>query len=274
MIGQGTGALVAELADDIIKRLAKSYDLVYVDYRDQLSDSQVSALVRGDEWLDESSEWESDRRYDRAQQIIAELADEVVGEWSADAAADLGFLVDALKDRLEEWDRVRCMIEERDSGSWAEQLIRQTPGVLLRINVLDEDHGYSFEEVSPRRVLKDIGLRATRPNVETVRCVLANASPEYSVLLGYWIVGADVSEIHELPTDPDAEVEIVDPYLYLGNPFSGSGFISERPIDGVARVKRDALRTDKDAFGYSVDQIYGGLQASDFECKLGVVAKS
>jgi hypothetical protein len=270
MTEQGTGALVMQLADEIINRLDKSYDLVYVGYRDQLTESQVSALVRGDEWLEESWEWEADSRYERAKQIIDELAKDVVREWSEKANADLNFLHDALKDGVDEWDRVRFTIEERDTGNWVKQLIGQTPTMLLRINVLDEDHAYSFEEVSARRVLRDIRLAATGANIETVRYVLANASPEYSVLLGYWIVGADVSDIYELPSDPGTEIEIVNPYLYLGNPFTGSGFISERPMDGVVRVRRGDLRTDKDAFGYSVDEIYGGLRASDFECKLVV----
>ena len=271
MTKQGTGGLVTQLADEIIKRLDQSYDLVYVDYRDQLSDSQVSALVRGDDWLEESWEWESDSRYRGTTHIIGDLAKDVVRAWSDEAGADPGFLLAALNDAVDEWERVRFAIEERDTGSWVKQLIGQTPSALLRINVLDEDHAYAFEDVSTRRVLRDIGLRATRSNLETVRYVLANASPEYSVLLGYWIVGAAVADIHALPNDPEAEIDIVNPYLYLGNPFTGSGFISERPVDGVARVKRKDLRTDKDAFGYAVDEIYGGLRASDFECKLQFV---
>ena len=175
--------------------------------------------------------------------------------------------------RFARWGRVRFEIEERDAGSWVKELIGHTPNVLLRIDVLDEDHAYSFEEVTARRVLKDLGLRATRANVETVNCVLANASPEYSVLLGYWIVGVDISDIYELAHDVE-EVEIVNPYVYLGNPFSGSGFISEKPIEGVARVKRADLRTDKDAFGSSVDEIYGGLRASDFEAEIRPVVTS
>lgn len=273
MIALGTDALVTQLADEIITRLEESYDLVYVDYRDQLSASQVSALVRGDDWLEESWEWESDSRYEGAKHVIAELADGVVREWSAGVAADLGFLLAALKES-HEWDRVRLAIEERATGRWVRQLVGQTPSVLLRINVLDEDHAYAFERVSTRRVLRDIGMRASRANIEAVRYVLANAPPEYGVLLGYWIVGADVAAIHDLSSDPETEIEIVDPYLYLGNPFTGSGFISERALDGVARVKRGDLRSDRDAFGYPVDEIYGGLRADDFECALRVYVSS
>lgn len=293
---QGTSALVSQFADEIIKRLQPKYDLVYVDQRDELSDSQVAALVRGDEWIDESWEWESDQRYESAKYIIDDLASDVIREWDAETDADLAFVVDAFKHDAEEWDRVRFEIEERDTGNWVEQLIRTSPRVLLRVNVLDEDHAYSYEDVKPRRVLKDIGMPATRANVETVDRTLAECSPEFSVLLGYWIVGADLDDIYELPMpdltdhehcvemgrcwqdrDPcpalEGNIEIVNPYLYLGNPFSGSGFISERPIEGVVTVKREDLRTDKDAFGYPVDEIYGGLRASDFEATIRPVNK-
>lgn len=192
---------------------------------------------------------------------------EIVNEWNESTGANLDFVLDALTDG-DEFERVREAVEERDTGEWVDRLISNTPRVLLRINVLDEDHAYSYGEVKPRRVLKDLGLRATKANVERVSYVLVNASPEYSVLLGYWIVGAELSDIYSLPNDPEADVEIVNPYLYLGNPFSGSGFISEKPLEGVVRVKREDLRADRDAFGYAVDEIYGGLGPSDFECEL------
>lgn len=264
---QGTGALVKKLADEIIERLDKSYDLVYVDYRDQLTDTQVSALVRGDEWLDESWDFESESKYESAKREIDDLASDVIREWSDEADADLDFIRDAFR-HSEEWDRVRFEIEERDDGSWVKRLVDLTPNVILRINVIDEDHGYAFQDVAPERVLVDLGvpLPATKANFETVEQVLLETSPEFSVLLGYWIVGADVSDLYELPGVDD--VEIVNPYLYLGNPFTGSGFISERPLEATVRVKRDDLRTDKDAFGYSVDKIYGGLNPSSFEAKV------
>src|SRR5206468_8906515 len=115
----------------------------------------------------------------------------------------------------------RFAVEERDTGEWVEALISHTPNVLLRITALDEDHAYSNEEVAASRVLEDLGVPATPGNVETVNYVLANASPEFSVLLGYWIVSADVADIYKLAHDV-TEVEIVNPYLYLGNPLSGS----------------------------------------------------
>lgn len=270
---QGTSALVAKLADEIIERLDESYDLVYVAYNDRLGDEQVAKLVRNDdEWLEASFEWESDQRYDSARDIIKNLARAILDEWSTEADdADLDFVLTAF-DLSDDEERVREEIYDRDKSDWPKQLARLTPDVILRINVIDEDHGYSYEEVSPERVLVDLGLPlpATQENVEIVNDVLNETSPEFSVLLGYWIVGADVEDIYEMPYDTK-EVEITNPYLYLGNPFTGSGFISERPLQATVRVKREDLRTDKDAFGYSVDEIYGGLYASSFEAKLQAV---
>lgn len=267
---QGTRALVTQLADEVIERLDKSYDLVYVDYRDQLTETQVSALVRSDEWLEESWEFESYSRYESAKEIITELTGNVVSEWSAEAGADLDFVLAAFKDDGDEWDRVRFEIEERDTGSWVKELMRQTPSVLLRVSVIDEDHGYSFENVAPERVLVDVGLPlpATEANYRTICSALAECSPEYSVLMGYWIVAADVEDLYDLPPDEDGEVEITNPYLYLGNPFTGSGWITEDPLQGVVRVKRADLRTDRDAFGYSVDEVFGGLNASNFAAEI------
>lgn len=263
-----------QLASEIIERLAKSYDLVYVDYRDEVSDEQAGAIVRGDmeAFYESCWEWEADNRADACATIIAELAADVVADWErADIDTpnrgdepDYSALAEDLTGDIDEYERVRFAIEDRDSGDWVGQLLRNSPNVLLRVSVLDEDHGYSFEDVAAERVLADVGLPATAANVETMNATLAECSPEYSVLMGYWIVGADLDELHALSTEAEADVEIVNPYLYLGNPFAGSGFISERPFEGTVRVKRSDLRTDKDAFGYAVDEVYGGLNASSF----------
>lgn len=237
--------------------LKDKYDLVYVDYRDELSREQVAMIVRGDfEALWESlSEYESEGQYQGAKYVADELL--------ADAEID--------PDEFEPYQGLIDAVRERDSGDWVKQIVRATPDVLLRINVIDEDHGYSFEAVEPERVLGDIGLPTTDANLRTIAKALAECSPEFSVLMGYWIVGADVGELYELDTDADVEVEITDPYLYLGNPFAGSGWITEEPLEGAVRVKRGDLRTDRDAFGYSVDEVYGGLTPSGFSCPLKLV---
>lgn len=236
--------------------LKDSYELIYVDYRDGLGPKQVSMVVRGDfEALEEDlSEFESESRYQGAEYVAADLLRDV----------------DIDPDEFDFYEELIEEIETRDSSDVAGALAKQTSDVLLRVNVIDEDHGYAFEDVTPERVLADIGfpLPATEHNYRTIAQALAECSPECSVLMGYWVLGADVGQLYELPSEEEKEVAIIDPYLYLGNPFAGSGWITEDALHGVAIVKRGELRTDEDAFGYSLDNVYGGLNPSSFPCQL------
>jgi hypothetical protein len=265
------GRTAKALADEIIGALDASYDLVFVNYDDQLTDKQADLIVRGDTdtlW-ESTAEWESLNRYESCKTIIAEAAHDIVRRWEREDDQDYDELLTEFE-YSDQWDRVRGVLTERDSGSWVQELIGHTPNVLLRINVLDEDHGYSFRDVQPEEVLTDVNLPVTEENKTIMADTLAECSPEYSVLLGYWIVSADVGDMYDLPVD-DREVEIINPHLYLGNPFTGSGFISEKPFEGTVRVKRGDLHTDKGAFGHSVNEIYGGLDASSFTAEIRLV---
>ena len=264
-----------DLANAMIDDLDKTYELVYVTYDDTLTDEQVGHVVRGDmEALWESlAEWEDETSWDSVEQIIAELKASVIRGWENENDVDYSNLADAF-DGSDEWERVRYEIEERNTGDWIKRLVRQTGQVLLRIPIdtIDEDNAFCFQEVEPAEVLDRIGFAHTKDNLSEVSYVLANASPEFSVLMGYWIVGADVEALYDLLIDGDTQqVEITDPYIYLGNPFAGSGFISEKPLTGTVRLPRADLRTDKDAFGYSINDIYGGVHASSFEATIAAI---
>src|SRR5664280_1152671 len=263
-----------DLANAMIDDLDKTYELVYVTYDDTLTDEQVGHVVRGDmEALWESlAEWEDETSWDSVEQIIAELKASVIRGWENENDVDYSNLADAF-DGSDEWERVRYEIEERNTGDWIKRLVRQTGQVLLRIPIdtIDEDNAFCFQEVEPAGGLGRIGVAHTKDNRSEVSYGLANASPEVSVLMGYWIVGADVEALYDLPIDGDAQVEITDPYIYLGNPFAGSGFVSEKPLTGTVRLSRADLRTDKDAFGYSINDIYGGVRASSFEATIAAI---
>lgn len=242
----------APTIEQLIAELRPSYELIYVDYRDQLSDEQVAHLVRGD--------------FERLWESLEEFEWQARADGAANVARDILEDAGISPDDFQDYSELIEAIEERDSSDWVRQLARQTPDVLLRINVIDEDHAYSFEGVEPKRVLADVSLPTTNENQRIMGEMLAECSPEFSVLFGYWIVGADVEALYDLSSEADVEIE--NPYLYLGNPFAGSGFISEEPLQGTISVKRSELRTDRDAFGYAVDEVYGGLSASSFECTL------
>lgn len=272
-----TARTLDDLADAIIAdHLRPTYDLVFVNYDDQFTDEQVAAIVRADyeKVWESTAEWESDARYDSAAAIIKEAAGDAIRVWARTDPDDIDnsdhydqLVADF--ENTDQWDRVREAIEERDTGDWPKQLARLTPDVLLRIPIdaLDEDHAYSFEPVTAEQVLTQLGLTADAHNLEAVGYALANADPEFSVLMGYWIIAADVEQLWNLTGDSDQADTLLDiegPHLYLGNPFAGSGFITETALHGTVTVRRDQLRTDKDAFGYSVNEVYGGLSTRDF----------
>ncbi len=262
------------LADELIADLDESYELVYVDRGDRLTDEQVAAIVACDFdslWGGDLGEWESDQRADRVHQIIRDDAEEIVRHWEIEDDADYSTLLHTFDHTTEEWERVREAIDDREAGNWMNELCNNTNPVLLRVRVLDEDTGYDNEIVHPERVLRDVGLPVTDDNVRIMRATLNECSPEFSVLLGYWVAGVRVRDMYELTNEPNAQIEIVNPYLYLGNPLQGTGWMSEEPFQGVATVRRGDLRTDKAAFGHSLDSIFGGLNAGSLACEIRTV---
>lgn len=271
------------LAAAISEGLAPTYELVYVDRNDQLTDTQVDAVLRGDtETLDESiDEWHSDQQYDAARQIITELQQGIIAEWfhdldpdDEDYDRDYGRVSQADDEFYgsDEWDELRMDLQERDTSNPITELARKTPDVLLRVSVpaLDEDAGLSFTDVSPEQVLDGLGFEHSAENVTAVANTLLEVSAEFSVVMGYLVLGADVAEMLAMTVDTDAQVRIENPHLYLGNPFSGSGWLSEQ-LQGTFTCTRGELRTDRKAFGYSVQEIFGGLNASEFAASITAV---
>lgn len=259
----------AQVADLLISRLDDKYDLIYIDRGDQLTDEQVAAMVAGDteKLWDSISEWESDARWYGIKYVIGELVSDLRREYEDDE--DALEAIDEFNDGGEDRDHVCDEIAQRDSGQWFTDLVNATPDVLLRICCIDEDHAFAFQPVDPPQVLGLLdGIEMTDENLKVVADALLECSPEFSVLMGYWVVGADLGEINNLPVGDGERVQITNPYLYLGNPFAGSGWISEEPLIGTVTVDRDDLRTDKGAFGWSLDEVYGGLSASRFSATL------
>jgi hypothetical protein len=262
------------LADAIIADLSATYDLIYINQGDQLTDEQVDALVAGDDeklW-DLLSEFELDARDEGLSSVLTDAVKTVIDRWEREDGEDYTDLA-AEFEQSEDEEAVREAITERESGDWVKELANGAGDVLLRITALDEDHAYDNEDVTPERALADVGLPGTPGNIEVMADTLAECSPEFSVLMGYWIAGVNVGDLLDLPTEV-THVEIVNPHLYLGNPFAGSGWISEDPFEGVVTVARDQLRTDRQAFGYSVDKIYGGLLPSSFSATIRPAAPS
>lgn len=240
--------------DEAIARLDDSYELVYVSYDDKLNDEQVNHLIRGDmsEFWDSLAQFEGESRYHGARNAIYDKFSRE--EW------------DSLSD--DDQETVLLAIEERDNSDFVTPLIEQTPNPLLRICVVDEDNAWSFEPVEASDVLSKIGFEATEHNLKVVEAALLECSPEYSVLLAYWVCSVDLKAIYE--ASEDASFKITNPYLFLGNPVMGSGWLTEKPLEGSCIVDRSELTTDEGGFGYSLSKVYGGLRNKDFQSEIEV----
>lgn len=259
---------VKRLAKAVIAELDPTYTLIYVQQGDRLSDKQVNALVQGDGealW-DESAEFECQNRDDATDDVLKRVSADVIRGWETDDDRDYGELRARFLDSERAFE-IRELIAERDDSTWMRDLADQTPAVLLRITAIEEDDAFAFVPVTPQQVLATVGLEADAHNVAVVATVLDNTSPEFSVLMGYWIVGADVRELFDLPADTQ-EVDIINPYLYLGNPVMGHGYVSDAPLHGTVRIKGADLRTDEQAYGYSINTIYGAINASSFTAQV------
>lgn len=249
----------AEAADALLTRiidgLDQSYDLIYIDRGDRLSDDQAALIVAGDmEKVWESFEhWESDARWEGVRYELDQIKHRLQPEDQE------------LFEDIE--DEVRYAIQDRETGTWFEDLVGATPDPILRVVAVSEDEASDVQRDDPAGLLRILGVPDGPANLAAAESLLANTPSE--VFMGYWLFSADLLQISRL--DEDAQIVVVNPYLVMGNPFTGAYSTIER-IEGVALVPRGELRTDRGAFGYSVDECYGGLGGS-FDCEIRVLGE-
>jgi hypothetical protein len=269
---------VQHLTEEVEASLDDTYGLVSVDYRDSLTDEQVAEIVRAEEFDDDNLDtFASDQMFDASRAVVDEAIDAVAERWQREDGRSYAHLVTKLKDDPDSYDELRFTVEGCEDGLWFSQLLRQTPRVLLRVAVdglgeddVDEVNNFLDQATLPETagwILHRVGLEGTEGNIDSVAVALGDMCT--TVPIGYYVLA--VETLYELPTDPDAEVDIVNPHLFLGNPFTGAGFVTEKPLTGVVRVRRGDLLTDKEAFGYGVAEIYGGVSVSDFEAEVRAV---
>lgn len=235
------------LLKHLIQGLDEKYDLIYISQGDQLNDKQVSALLSDDfealwEGLDE---WESEATYHGVKYVVEDIttSEERAGLEQHDLLTEL-----------------EDAIREKESGSWFKDLVNATPGVLMRVNLVDEDDSWFMYDLSVEEFLTRVGMEPTEKNLKEAANTIANASPEFSLCLVYALATVEPSDLNDLDSEVKY-VEIIDPHLWLGNPFTGSGYAGE--FEGRVLVKRADLRTDKEAFGYSWNEVVGGGYQTD-----------
>ena len=115
---------------------SRTFELVYVDHRDELNDEQIDMYLADDEiGLDDSIwEWVADQRAERA---VSEL-DDIIRELDLD---DLEVTCRQDLDTSDE-DNLRSMIEERDESDPIADLVRNTPNQLFRVTIARPDRAW------------------------------------------------------------------------------------------------------------------------------------
>lgn len=216
----------------LIKELNPTYDLIYVGQGDHLGDKQVQALVVHEDADLGNEDWEFDSRQSGIDYVVEDITTEEERE------------------ALEHYDLMedlRSAIDERESGSWFRQLVRQTPDPLLRATILDEDDSLSFQEVSVDHFLTRVGLPDTEVNRKAAGSVIANASPEFTVCMVFALITGDLLTLIDMPHEVE-EVWLVNPDIWMGSSFTGSGWCES--FEGRIKMSRAALHMDKGGNGY------------------------
>lgn len=255
---------IEDLHTQVMAAIAPAYPLVQPMRGDKLTDDQAAAIVRGnlEHLWDTTAEWEAEAQHASALSLLNEHIDEVLRSWDR-AGEEYDHDLREQYEDSPHWHEAYDDIRSRDNSTWLDDLAAETP-VLLRIALVDEDHGFDPTSMKPRRLLATCGLPDTKANRATARALLAEVGSHVGMV--YVMAGTTVDEVLDLPED--GKVRIVGPHLYVGNPFTGAAMV-DGPFDGALHVDRADLRTDADAFGYSWNTICGGTWPSAYAAEIG-----
>lgn len=222
-----------------IDALPEKTDLVYVDYRDQLTEEQVRALLaRDNEALWESLDtFESDSRHNGVMYLLGEALDDEDER-------------EALRDDDEAWESFQQECWDRDQSDFLGDLIRNTPDPMVKYDLdhevtpgswaMDEDE--ITEEM--RGIAKAAGIDFAT-NHAALRTLVVEAS-----------YGGSLHVLHrsDLADLRDAKRAVfTDPYLLVHDTMNGSGDME--PIKGEVTVEigEDTLRLDAGRMSWSDD---------------------
>lgn len=248
--------------------LSESYDLIHVDYDDHLNDEQAALLVQIKTYnRDEDYErfwesfwdWESEARYDGAMFEIDNLRSNFP---HSDEVCEVCGGPVIIFDDLDE-DDIRITIQERESGNWVDQLIANTPTVVLRaswgslddgsFHVPDESDG-GLEIV--REKMTEIGLEweDTPHNLAAIDNLVAETY-EGDLLNMHVVFNAELSDLSKhVPWGQSLDIKVTNPTVWIGSTFTGTGWAEM--IEGTITVPMQSVVLDSDD-GYGFCEVFG-----------------
>lgn len=235
-----------EIATDAIPNSTR---LTYIDYQDHLDDEQVELLVEGGNIFEDSdlgdfiAEQSTAEAYNYAEEALDVLRgrfedDEESLEWIDDNELD-----------LEEYLRDEAL--DRDNSDPVADLARNTPDVTLMVPVIGEDDTEWGSNRKASQLVAALGSRE-ESHYRTARELMAEAPTDLG--MAYIAFKASVSDF--VGGNPGGTVEVTDPVVIYGNPFTGG--VWDAQFKGLTyRIDASEIMLDG-SWGPTLDDVYGG----------------
>lgn len=233
------------LTAKIDEMIEDEYDLIYLDYRDELSEEQARALASNDwdKFWAITWDWECEARWSGANYEMEDLICKLESD-----NPDLLEAIDEHRDELEEY--VRDEIMERDSGSWLDELIDKAGPVDCMLPLINEDEAEWGEERNPLDILKALGVDETPENIALAEKVFYDAPTDLGMA---WVVFP--VELRDLMKSDSEPITVDEFVVCYGNPFAG-GYWSVVFKGHKINTYRSEIMFDGD-WGYSLQEVYG-----------------
>lgn len=253
-------AIKSELSYDSTKAIAaykeewpKGQDMVYIDYRDDLTDKQAQEIIQIGYSEDlENGSWIWESQEDSYRQILPEIA-RLTGFREEDLRND---------------DSLRDEIISNDTSNPMKDLLRNTSRKAMFYDLEFDDEGDNVDERS-KQIAKVLKISYKKYQKELTE-LTANAF--YGGRLCFYWYG-DIEDL--LPVEnPDFKyIRIEDPEICIMDRMNGSGHsVKFQGLRIEADLKRKNIWLDKEAPGYSYGYDVCGLSmdAMENQVRLGM----
>ena len=248
---------IIQIATDIDVAALPEYrrQLVYVDYRDCFDPSQIEELLRG-EWPEHTDEWISDAQFESATELADELFKEMCSPEEFDA------LRHDWEHHCDERQNLIDAFMENDTSDPYRDLMRNTGTMLFRYSPPEDDMVWLGDVIDTAETLhSELGLPAEfLPTVRTIWPEIEGYTVSGGAFGASIVFSASPADLWQIPID--ATIQVSDPFLWLCNPWQGNGY--GEVAEGVTVTLNMAdVHTDKAAWGYGADDVFGGLCLDD-----------
>lgn len=228
----------------------RGVDLVYVDYRDQLTEEQCQKIIETGNLYDaeeSSMDWIADCQWDTMREIIKELAKhEELSDFEDDMVDD---------------DSLRDAIYEADTSNVIKDLLRNTGKVAMYYE-LDYYSEYGLSEDSLKKEIKSIAKHLkidAKEHYTTLKELVENATYGGNLCV-YWY--GDLEDIIHDNEEDFKFISFSSPlHLCIMDRFNGSGHDVTLKAPITAEFNRKNLCMDKAkgqgySYGYDVCGLY------------------